>query len=406
MSAVIESTDSIATPNSDDSSNSCSSSMEKGVAEEKREEKEDEPSSPNPLEEPEAVFSFEFVPDSDLDTYHSTLGCILRESCIVPRSSRLFLSLQSERTFFLTIDNDDSSPMSWKGLNSLVSVARVEYSHIESLLDRKNVISIFDLPNFDMYGGSEVLSSLERNVQKLSVVEKRETSPIPADPRPAKADQVTVKRALIVTILKGELKTRSEEKMRELANDSCFDTKVKDVQAVIDPLCDEHFFLLFVRPSHILDNIALIRRGLLHDQISVRKVVETTPVVQDRFLELVADPSRCFPVEVKKKEKPEPKSSRGTINSLPLKAHIASNGFATPKAEPSTPPSEDSRRARGPTSGHVARRLVEGSLGIRSTVTREQLKKENALVATFAAEKRATRQKAQAVANQVKEAFE
>ncbi|KAF8367576.1 hypothetical protein PRIPAC_85405 [Pristionchus pacificus] len=257
-----------------------------------------------------------------------------------------------------------------------------------------------------MCGGSEVLACLERDVQKLSIVEKRETSPIPANPRPAKADQVTVKRALIVTILNDKLKTESEEKMRQLANNSCYDTKVKVVQAVIDPLSDDHFFLLFIRPSHILDNIALISRGPLHDHISVRKVVETTPVVQDRFLQLVADPSRCFPVQVKKKEKPEPKSSRGTINSQPLKVHIVCNGVVTPTAEPSTPPSEESRRGRGPSSGHIARRLVEGSLGITSTVTREQVKKENALVATFAAEKRATREKADAVANQVKEAFQ
>ncbi|GMR63100.1 hypothetical protein PMAYCL1PPCAC_33295, partial [Pristionchus mayeri] len=390
-------------------STSCSS--ENGVSEEQNnQEEEQEPCSHSAQMAQEVVYSLEFAADASPDAFLPTLGDICSQSG-VPRCAQLCPSRESTHTFFVLIEKDESS-MSWQGLNSLVSVARVEYRDIESLLDRKNIISIFDLPNFGMCGGSEVLAALEKDIQNLSVAESKENSDAPA-----KADPATIKRAVIVILIKDELKTESEEGMRALAEDACFDTNARDVQAVIDPATDDHFFLLFVRPSHILDNIALMRRGLLENKVTIRKVAESTPVVQDRFLELVADGSRCFPVDVKKKLKEDAKAARGSVTprvagggvSQTIKSMIATNGLATPspRSEPGTPPSGDAlRSSRGPTSGHIARRLVEGSLGIRSTVTREQVKKENQLVASFAAEKRATRQKQQAVANQVKEAFE
>ncbi|GMT06882.1 hypothetical protein PENTCL1PPCAC_29056 [Pristionchus entomophagus] len=386
------SNDSLAPP-----SISCSSPSENGVCEEQNKEVQ-EPSTHNSMmepEEPEAVYSIEFADSAEPDTFMPTLGAVVRESC-VPQSAQLFPSRESARIFYLCIDKEISAQyMSWKGLNSLVSVSRVEYRHIQSLLDRKNIISLLDLPMLTMCSrGSEVLAHLENDIQKLSVSDRKEN----AVPDAAKADPTTMKRTLIVTIIKDELKTDSEERIRELANDACFDSTAKDVQVVVDPLTDDHFFLLFVRASHILDNIAGIRRGRLEGKITARKVTEATPVVQSRFLELVANSSRCFPVEVREKEK---KTKSDPAASIRVSVAV------TPKSEPSTPPSELSRRAdRGPTSGHVARRLVEGSLGIRSTVTREQVKQENQRVAAFAAEKRATRQKQQAVTNQVKAAFE
>ncbi|GMT35755.1 hypothetical protein PFISCL1PPCAC_27052, partial [Pristionchus fissidentatus] len=344
------------------------------------------------LSEQEMTFRFDFDSSLPSDSFLSTLNSILVQSR-VPRSAELFPSLEKSNTFYLRItEGEDPSSMSWKGLNELITVSSVDYKHVESLLDRKNIISIFDLPDLTMNGfHSDVLDKLESDLQNLNVVESK-TPDSNGEEKKAMADPSTLKKALIVTITKDEMKTKKEQKMKKMAGEVCASaTMLREVQVVVDPLADDHFFLLFIKASHILDNISGIRRGPLADSTTVRKMIEATPFVQHRFLELAADLDRCSPLVVPNKEK-------ATIEVETVKT-------PTQSAPPSSERVRSARSDRGPTSGHVARRLVEGSLGIRSTVTREQRKAENQMVATFAAAKREIRQRQEAVANQLNEAF-